>query len=244
MEQVGPLLGSHGEMSSPVWEARWSSLARPESVFCMLEQRKAEAKLGQVPEIHSQGKRDTSKETGRKWDSEEKSNKLNSCGCVWLFWPPFKGPTMGLLDNVERNYVAPAPVWWRRGPFSPLCVCDMSLQLCWTLCDPMYYSPPGSSVHGILQQEYWSGLPCPSLGIFLIQGSNLCLLWLLDCRRIFYHHATRRSLSPVYSGQLVLLRTEADKYVAEFHWYKHIFKRSVEKQKKWPEFVWVPPTFR
>ena len=25
-------------------------------------------------------------------------------------------------------------------------------------------SPPGSSVHGILQQEYWSGLPFPSLG--------------------------------------------------------------------------------
>lgn len=45
MEQVGPLLGSHGEISSPVWEARWSSLARPESVFCMLEQRKAEGPI-------------------------------------------------------------------------------------------------------------------------------------------------------------------------------------------------------
>ena len=28
----------------------------------------------------------------------------------------------------------------------------------------MDYSPPGSSVHGILQQEYWSGLPFPSPG--------------------------------------------------------------------------------
>ena len=25
-------------------------------------------------------------------------------------------------------------------------------------------SPPGSSVHGLLQQEYWSGLPLPSPG--------------------------------------------------------------------------------
>ena len=25
-------------------------------------------------------------------------------------------------------------------------------------------SPPGSSVHGILRQEYWSGLPFPSPG--------------------------------------------------------------------------------
>ena len=31
-----------------------------------------------------------------------------------------------------------------------------------TLCDPMDCSPPGSSVHGILWQEHWSGLPCPS----------------------------------------------------------------------------------
>ena len=28
----------------------------------------------------------------------------------------------------------------------------------------MDYSPPGSSVHVILQQEYWSGLPFPSPG--------------------------------------------------------------------------------
>ena len=37
-------------------------------------------------------------------------------------------------------------------------------QLCPTLCDPMDCSPPGSSVHGILRQEYWSGLPFPSPG--------------------------------------------------------------------------------
>ena len=36
-------------------------------------------------------------------------------------------------------------------------------QSCPTLCDPMDCSPPGSSVHGILQAKYWSGLPFPSL---------------------------------------------------------------------------------
>ena len=29
-------------------------------------------------------------------------------------------------------------------------------------CDPMDCSTPGSSDHGICQQEYWSGLPFPS----------------------------------------------------------------------------------
>ena len=41
------------------------------------------------------------------------------------------------------------------------CVCTGSLQLCLTLCEPMDCSPPGSSVHGILQARIleWVALP-------------------------------------------------------------------------------------
>ena len=35
-------------------------------------------------------------------------------------------------------------------------------QSCPTLSDPMDGRLPGSSVHGIFQQEYWSGVPLPS----------------------------------------------------------------------------------
>ena len=44
------------------------------------------------------------------------------------------------------------------------CLHAKSLQSCLTLCNPMDCSLPGSSVHGILQQEYRSGLPCPPPG--------------------------------------------------------------------------------
>ena len=37
-------------------------------------------------------------------------------------------------------------------------------QSCLTLGDPMDYSPPGSSIHGILRQEYWSRFSFPSPG--------------------------------------------------------------------------------
>ena len=37
-------------------------------------------------------------------------------------------------------------------------------QSCPTLCNPIVYSPPGSSVHGILQAILWSGLPFPIPG--------------------------------------------------------------------------------
>jgi len=46
----------------------------------------------------------------------------------------------------------------------PLKSAKHSVSVVPTLCHPMNHSPPGSSVHGILQAEYWSGLPFPSPG--------------------------------------------------------------------------------
>ena len=42
---------------------------------------------------------------------------------------------------------------------------------------------------GFPRQEYWSGLPFPSLGVFLTQGSNLKLLCPLLGRQILYRCA-------------------------------------------------------
>ena len=47
-------------------------------------------------------------------------------------------------------------------------------------------SRTGSSVQEISQARYWSGLPFPSPGVFLTQGSNPCLLCLLHCRQTLY----------------------------------------------------------
>ena len=54
------------------------------------------------------------------------------------------------------------------------------LQSCLTLCDPMDYSPPGTSVHGDSPGKN-TGVGCHALlqGIFSTQRSNLCLLHLL-----------------------------------------------------------------
>ena len=49
-------------------------------------------------------------------------------------------------------------------------LCVLVSQLCLTLCNPMDCSPPSSPVQGILQQEYWSGLPFPSPGGLLDPG--------------------------------------------------------------------------
>ena len=60
-----------------------------------------------------------------------------------------------------------------------VCVCNRS---CLTLCNPMDCSPPGSSVHGILQARMleWAAISF-SRGLFPTQTSNLRLLpWQAD----------------------------------------------------------------
>ena len=59
------------------------------------------------------------------------------------------------------------------------CVHGKLLQSCPTLCYPMDSSPPGSSVHGVLQARILVGCQAFLWGIFLTQRWNLCLLHLL-----------------------------------------------------------------
>ena len=67
------------------------------------------------------------------------------------------------------------------------------------LCYTMDCSPPGFSVLGIFQQEHWSRLHALLQRVFLTQGSNLNLLWLLPCRWILYRLATTETLLSVYT---------------------------------------------
>ena len=60
-------------------------------------------------------------------------------------------------------------------------------------------SPPGSSVHGILQARILSGYPFPSPGVFPTQGLNPGLPL---CRRILYSLPTELPEKPRYSISL------------------------------------------
>ena len=89
-------------------------------------------------------------------------------------------------------------------------ICAKLLQSCLTLCDPMDYSPPGSSVHGDSLGNN-TGVDCHALlqGIFKTQGWNLCLLCLLHWQAgslplappgkpsLLYQFSTVQSLSHV-----------------------------------------------
>ena len=69
------------------------------------------------------------------------------------------------------------------------------IQSCLTLCDPMDYSPPGSSVHdpGSPGKNTGGGRHFLFQRIVPIQGPNLHLLRLLHFKQILYHWATREA---------------------------------------------------
>ena len=78
---------------------------------------------------------------------------LGSHGCPWLPACPEQIVTEGKEDEPENAY----------GVFNPaISFCAKSLQSCLTLCHPMDYSPPGSSVHGILQARILEWVAMPS----------------------------------------------------------------------------------
>ena len=81
-------------------------------------------------------------------------------------------------------------------------------QSCPTLYDPMDCRLPGSSIHGIFQQEYWSGLHFLLQGIFPAQESNLCLLrllhWQVDSLQL-YHRGSRIVVVTLFLATLLSL---------------------------------------
>ena len=97
---------------------------------------------------------------------------------------------------IKMIWRAMGGIWGKLGGWIFLeCMCAKSLQSCLTLCDPLDCSLLGSSVHGDFPGKN-VGVGCHALlwGIFLIQGSNPCLLWLLHCWWILYHWATGEAL--------------------------------------------------
>ena len=71
-----------------------------------------------------------------------------------------------------------------------------SLQPCLTLCDPMDSSPPGSPIHGILQERTleWVAISFSNAWKWKVKGKSLSRVWLLETP--WTHHARPPCLSP------------------------------------------------
>ena len=80
----------------------------------------------------------------------------------------YKNPCSNLTKCSWRTYLV---FYWLSGVvcffvfvFGAQGGLKVKVKSCPTLSNPMDCSPPGSSIHGILQEEHWSRLPSPSPG--------------------------------------------------------------------------------
>ena len=88
---------------------------------------------------------------------------------------------------------------------------------CLTLCDPMDYSPPGSSVQGVLRARILIRVRSHSLlqGIFLTRRSNSGLL---HCRQIVHHLSHQGECSENLGPHQSELPVEQDRFWGLFVW--------------------------
>ena len=71
-----------------------------------------------------------------------------------------------------------------------------SLQSCPTLCDPMDWSPPGSSVSGILQAKTLQWVPCPPRDLFIKPRLSCLLHWQVSSLPLSHHRIGNPYLLP------------------------------------------------
>ena len=127
-------------------------------------------------EVLAQGRE--GKEEGRKhWDEKEGEERRKRCQQL----------------NQHYSLISKSALFYHASSQAPLEQIRVlkSLQLCLTLCDPIDCSPPGSSVHGILQARILEWVVIPSSrGSSRARDWTLGLLHLRLCRWIRYHWAT------------------------------------------------------
>ena len=111
---------------------------------------------------------------------------------MWLFMSFPSCPSLSVLTPGEFIIFPTAP---KIPGCCQLCMRAQSLQPCLTLCDPLAWSPPGSSVHGILQARTleWAAIPSSSGSCQLRDRTRV----FCDCRQILYPWATGEALLSV-----------------------------------------------
>ena len=97
--------------------------------------------------------------------------------------------------------------------------------MCPTLSDPLDGSLPGSSVHGMLQQEYWSGLPFPPPGDLPDPGIKpLSLISPASAGRFFTTGAAWERLLKIAAPQLRVITPEVTVNLLEMGSSLHHFQ--------------------
>ena len=135
---------------------------------------------------------------------QQATKSLQSCPtlCNPIDSSPPGSPVSGILQARTLEWVAISfsNAWkWKVKSESEVA------QSCPTLSDPMDCSLPGSSSMGFSRQEYWSGVPLPSLKIYVVKikkknrGKWHCHFSIMTSVIFYFNFIVLISLYPYHS---------------------------------------------
>ena len=107
-----------------------------------------------------------------------------------------------LLCEVIKRNICTSYVKLNLSHVMCMCVHAKSLQLCSTPCDPMGYSPPGSSVHTVLQAEILPCLPPGDLPDPGVKPASLSVAALQVDSLPLSHQEGRRQWQPILAWKI------------------------------------------
>ena len=114
-------------------------------------------------------------------------DRSNQCALSCLVGPL----TLDRGDRKRSGYSMSSQgcaAFWEAHHLHTVCMHAKSLQSCPTLCDPVYRSWPGSSVHGILQARIleWVAMPSVRESSQSRDGTHMSYISCID-RQVLYH---------------------------------------------------------
>ena len=145
--------------------------------------------------IHTQTGKERKSKCGTMLTSGESRGKKYSTYCITL------STYLQYCNFVNYKVKGETSSWL------PLSASACVLRSVLTLCDPTDCSPPSSSAHGILQAQYWSGLPFPPPGDLPAPGTELGLLllptWQAGSLSLRHLRSSRLPTLPTFPSLLV-----------------------------------------
>ena len=168
------------------------------------------------------------------WDSPDKGIGV---GCQFLL--------QGIFLTQGLNPRPLCLLYWQVGslplappgkPIKSLRVCALVAQSCLTLCDPVDYSPPSSSVHGILQARILEWVAMPSSRGSSWLRDRTCVSWDSGITGGFlYCWSTRENQVQFFTTWNMHLLCST----WNIWWLQFSIKHSIHRKSKLSKNIWM-----
>ena len=161
----------HSRTRGSFQNRHWPLAYSGEALWCFTPPELQVLKLNKAKRVNKLSRRDHPRRPVTTWTEARRAKHLSALSFTLLHQPSRAGAGVwsgnrGSLGQAQESTVPGVgfPVLLLQNLNLPHAMCVLSCFSHVWLCNPKGYSPPGSSVHGILQARTLEWVPCPPPG--------------------------------------------------------------------------------